>query len=310
MKKIDFFCIGAQKSGTSWLYYRLNDLSDFSLPYIKELHYFDRSTCYPSPNKWSKLKLAERIFNCQLMYNAILEISSAIYRFNWHKTKWMLNWHLSKIDDSWYESLFSNLDGITGDITPAYSILEIEDVKKMHAVSPDAKIIFLLRNPVRRAISQFRFYYQSRDISNIGLNDETIIEFIEDQTQTLRSNYLRTINIYSKVFKRSNILIAFYDAIIDQPDKLLSGIVNFLGGNESNIDSRILLKKINVSKKIAISSNIEEYLKEKYKPLIKKLSSIFGGYCKKWEDELNNNKVESKEYYPFITLNKIKPRGF
>ena len=32
---------------------------------------------------------------------------------------------------------------ITGDITPAYSILEVNDIKKMYKLSPDAKLCLL-----------------------------------------------------------------------------------------------------------------------------------------------------------------------
>ena len=38
----DFFCIGAQKGGTRWLYDQLQLHPDFWMPPVKELHYFDR----------------------------------------------------------------------------------------------------------------------------------------------------------------------------------------------------------------------------------------------------------------------------
>ena len=53
-------------------------------------------------------------------------------------------------------SLFELERGITGDITPSYSILEDKDVARMHATVPNAKIIFLMRNPFDRAWSNFR----------------------------------------------------------------------------------------------------------------------------------------------------------
>ena len=34
--------MNSQKAATSWLYERLNELPDFSMPYIKELHFFYR----------------------------------------------------------------------------------------------------------------------------------------------------------------------------------------------------------------------------------------------------------------------------
>lgn len=38
----DFICIGAQASGSSWLYQQLKEHPDFDLPDKKEIHYFDK----------------------------------------------------------------------------------------------------------------------------------------------------------------------------------------------------------------------------------------------------------------------------
>ena len=37
----DFVCIGAPKSGTTWLYRNLNTHPSIWIPAVKELHYFD-----------------------------------------------------------------------------------------------------------------------------------------------------------------------------------------------------------------------------------------------------------------------------
>ncbi len=48
-KEIDFIGIGAQKSGSSWLFKNLRALPDFSLQEVKEFHYFDRSPQLSNP---------------------------------------------------------------------------------------------------------------------------------------------------------------------------------------------------------------------------------------------------------------------
>ena len=37
-----------------------------------------------------------------------------------------------------------------GEITPAYSTLGPDDVRRVHRLVPDARIIFMMRNPVER----------------------------------------------------------------------------------------------------------------------------------------------------------------
>src|SRR6201987_4886933 len=38
----DFLCVGAHKSGTTWLYQQLDSHPDFWMPPVKELHYLDQ----------------------------------------------------------------------------------------------------------------------------------------------------------------------------------------------------------------------------------------------------------------------------
>tara|TARA_B100000927_G_scaffold269503_1_gene244968 strand:+ start:179 stop:1105 length:927 start_codon:yes stop_codon:yes gene_type:complete len=304
--KIDFFCIGAQKAATSWLYKRLDELPDFSMPYIKELHFFDRSIKYPSPNKWSR-SLITRILDFDLLSNSVHELASSLYRCNFKKTRWMLKWHFSHINDDWYLSLFKNLNQITGDITPAYSILEVNDIKKMHKLSPDAKIVFIIRNPIDRSLSHLKFFHQTRDKSINELSFDEIKLFLNSKNQTLRSDYLRTLNNYSKVFSPANILVGFYDAIVNNPHAFLNDVVIFLGANKNQISSLNINDKINVSKKDIIDSEILDFVTKKYTTEIRKLSQIFGGYCSKWENELDNKK-QNTELYDSVTLDKIKLR--
>ena len=61
--KINFLVIGAQKSGTSWLFKQFDKSSQITLPPIKELHYFDRSVDYLSPNFLATTSLTSRLLN-------------------------------------------------------------------------------------------------------------------------------------------------------------------------------------------------------------------------------------------------------
>ncbi len=300
---IDFYCIGAQKAATSWLYERLNELPCFSMPYIKELHFFDRSEKYPSPSKLSR-PLVSRLLDYDILSTSMLEVFSSVYRKNFKKMRWMLNWHFSNINNDWYLSLFENLSLISGDMTPAYSILDVVDIKKMYKLSPDSKIIFILRNPIERAISHLKFYHQSRGVLIDKLSINEIKFFLDSDNQVLRSDYLRTLNNYSKVYNSSNILVGFYDAIVDHPNSFLKEVVSFLGGKKNQISSLKSNRKINVSKKEVIDQKILNYVIQKYASDIKKLSKIFGGYCSLWENRFDDNKQPQKTYST-ITLDKI-----
>ena len=71
---------------------------------------------------------------------------------------------------------------------------------EIYEINPDVKIVFLVRSPIERAWSQFRF--SRRNLSTLKIDDydfEEFRDFILHPKQQLRSNILRTLNIYEKV---------------------------------------------------------------------------------------------------------------
>lgn len=297
-KKIDFIGIGAHKSGTSWLYSCLMQLPDFSLPPIKEIHYFDRSSKYPSPNHLEKTNFIERVKNYNWTKEALITIIKHLLKGNFKRVKWYSKWYFSKYNDDWYLSLFNSFKGLTGEISPSYSILDEEDISKMYKIAPQARIIFLIRNPIDRAWSNFRFnskFINNFDIRSVNTND--IEKFMNSKHQELRSNYIHTMENYSRIFPKNQILVCFYDAIKDNPLNLLNEIVKFIGGNTNHIEKYCnVSQKVNVSKEMEMPIAILDFLKEKYHGQIQHLAEVYGGYCSKWYSDLyeehNVNKVE------------------
>ena len=72
--KINFIGIGAQKSGTSWLYKQFEKSNQIDITPIKELHYFDRSQRYPSPNFLGVTKLFFEYLNPKWTFKALLQL--------------------------------------------------------------------------------------------------------------------------------------------------------------------------------------------------------------------------------------------
>ena len=60
------------------------------------------------------------------------------------------------LDDDWYVSLFADRGGkkVAGEVTPEYALIGISGLKHLKRLAPDARIIFIMRNPVTRAWSQ------------------------------------------------------------------------------------------------------------------------------------------------------------
>lgn len=292
---IIFLGIGAQKSGTTWLFRRMDELSEFTLPYIKEFHYFDRSNTYPTPNHLSNKYLINRIKDKSFIKKSLFNIyKTGIVTNDVKRIKWMIKWYFSNYNDKWYLSMFNTFKGITGEISPSYAILNDNDIKKAYDILPNIKIIYLIRNPIDRAWSNYRYFLKLKGIHHLEtgmLNNDEIIEFMNSDNQHLRSNYIDTIDRFQKYYNKNQILIGFYDAIKEQPENLLQGIVKFLGGNTSKIQEECNLSKIdNISPKMKIPENIRNFLIDKYSPMMKELANRYGSYCQTWYSEASKNK--------------------
>jgi len=307
---IDFWGIGAHKSGTTWLYRQLKLVPGFDMLPIKELHYFDRNPKYLSLNTLSEPNFFRRLGDFKWMKKAIIYIPSAVKKGRWNDFLFFIKWYFSYYNDDWYLSLFKFFNSVTGEITPEYSMLNKEEIKTMYKLSPNAKLILLLRNPIDRAWSQYRF--EKRKIKNFSVDtssDEEIIEFMESEFQSLRSDYIRTINNFSSIFPKDQILIGFYDAIIDDPERLLIEITNFIGVKSENSIKELPLKAVaNKSVELECPSKVNNYLKARYHDQIKELADQYGGYFNKWYQETyNSNSTNSNTLlFPTIMIDNAK----
>src|SRR5256885_13616443 len=117
----DFLCVGAQKAGTSWLYRQLERHPDFWMPPVKELHYFDELSRIPAVACARPRGDRDRRF-----LENIKDLSAR-----------------SHLDLEDYARLFEPKGSLlSGDITPAYSMLSDEGIERIVDRFPNLKVIF------------------------------------------------------------------------------------------------------------------------------------------------------------------------
>jgi hypothetical protein len=287
--KPDFLGIGMQRAGTTWLWSRLRTHPNVWMPPLKELHYFSRSPKYPSRSHLDARYPIIRLLrpSSGLSKLARRELTAAFRAKDWGRLRWTLRYLLGPYNDAWYLSLFRDGRGkVKGEITPAYAMLEPEDVKHVRELLPDLKIILLLRNPMDRAWSHARRWWMEGRLRDMHALDE-IKAFIDSSDQTLRSDYIRTIDIWGNCFPRERLFIGFYDEIVHNPEGLLSRMGEFLGivGPLRYENSGDLRERVNPADSMEIPSKIRRYLAEKYCPDLEQLSHLVGGYSQTWLSE-------------------------
>ena len=196
--KVDFFIVGAPKSGTTSLYHYLNEHLEVEMSSQKEPDYF------------SDYALQE-----QGMY----------YRKN-------------RIDNiNKYNGLFTpNAVKLRGEASVSY--LFYNDVpQKIKDYNQKSKIIIILRNPIDRAFSHYLMDYRLglvsesfEDIINKKSKHKNAHLFYQQYIQV--SEYAPQIKRYLNVFKRENILFIDYEDFKNDVAEVVNNVYLFLGVND------------------------------------------------------------------------------
>lgn len=132
----------------------------------------------------------------------------------------------------WYENHFSDLN-VSGEITPAYSVLPEASVKSIKKYLPNAKILFIVRNPLDRIWSQIRMMKAgwNRNPISSEIDLYSLVKLFDSPAVELRSNYLRTFLIWRSAFGENSFLTLSFSELLTQEG--LVKLFKFLGVCES-----------------------------------------------------------------------------
>ena len=289
--KPEFICIGAQKAGTTWLHANLQRHPDFAMPPVKELHYFDRASHYASADHLTVTRFRDRWADKVWRKKMVGDIWRPARSLKFAKARWWSRFHFADFSDEWYLSLFSDCRGITGDVSPSYTILDEEDVARMHRLLPDARLILLIRDPVDRAWSMFRYLEQfgfPLDLDDI----DTFRTRVDAPQQDRRSDYRRALELFLRYYPPDQLLVGFFDAIREDPEGLLGAVCQYLGAAAPAIEGGSLRKEVNRSRRQdSCPPEFRGYLERKYRPLMEWLADRFDGYAARWLVQLDGGEI-------------------
>jgi hypothetical protein len=290
----DFIGIGAQRTGSTWLYRCLSKHPEIWMPPIKEIHFFD---WLDNPTKFSRRK--KKYFRDLRKRYKFYKLPRSEKKKNRPNLRWDMNYFLSRRDIQWYSSLFyQGVNKITGEITPEYMMLTKKMVEDIYTYNPKLKIIFIMRDPIDRVWSAtIKHLAKMNKRDALEISDEEFLKFIKNRGTLMRTNYLRALTIWESVFPAPQIHIDFFDNIQENPQAVLLQIFEFLGveANKEYIVKNPHKKVASTIKyKIQIPRAIEVKIGEENIYQLEKLSQRFGGHATKWlartNKVLENNK--------------------
>jgi hypothetical protein len=227
----DFIGIGAPRSGTSWLYEVLSRHPALWLPPVKELHYFDEPAHSKRYHSYLRMRLISGLW-----------VRRPLSRFD-------LYYFLGRRSDAWYCNLFEPARRrglLTGEITPAYSILNEAALQRLKTLSPEVKLIYVMRDPVMRSWSAVMKLRRKRGLAGVPAGEEAI-HYARTEGVWKRSSYLDSVERLERVFRRDQIFYGFFEHLTEDPTAFVTDLLKFLGVAPGDVARLLPRAPINVA---------------------------------------------------------------
>lgn len=220
-RKPGALCIGAQKAGTSWLAQMLGQHPQIWIPPFKEVQFFNHRFI-PEHQRWiawhyrnKPQEIRDRHLKREVPLppelDAYLTAITSGRMFHNH----------------WYKRVFAPAPeyAMPMDFTPEYSTLPEEGVAFVADFIPKAKIIYLIRHPVDRAISQLRMNLRRENRTPQTLADW--LTEIENPVLQDRGDYATYIPRWRRYFP--DMLLIPFGRISADPATVMDIVEDYLG---------------------------------------------------------------------------------
>jgi len=128
----------------------------------------------------------------------------------------------------WYASLFAGATGrqLCGESSTHYTKLPTHPhaAERMHALLPKARLIYVMRDPVERVVSQYLHEWSTREVEG---SLEAALQ--RHERFVAYSCYARQLEPYLELYGASVILPVFFERMVAFPDEELARVCRFLG---------------------------------------------------------------------------------
>lgn len=212
----DFIGVGTQRAGTTWLFSALSRDPSYWMPLYKELDFFT-----PERSEWverDRLRVFHQLFGRMLKAGAV----------DPEALRHLAHVSLTEPQDlAWYRGLFAPAGPrCTGDISPSYFLLDEAGVARVAATLPRARAVMVLRDPLDRALSAWRFK-MSKGHWAVDMSDDELIATLTTGNAGRFADYAAAVGRWERHFA-GRIGIFFYEGLQHSPQDHLASISHFL----------------------------------------------------------------------------------
>ncbi|HEX7966554.1 MAG TPA: sulfotransferase domain-containing protein [Gammaproteobacteria bacterium] len=184
-----------------------------------------------------------------------------------------------------YEALFAPLDQpVRGEITPGYAILPPETIAVIYRRYPSLRLLLTLRNPLERAWSNAKMYLVLKGIvadeSQVdSVGDDWYIEHFRSDLSLRRGDYETCLRNWLGCFPREQLLLSFYDDLLEDPRGFLARSCGHIGVGASpyaDMEEDVLRRRVGTTAHPAIRPSLLQELRGLYADKIASLSDYLG----------------------------------
>ena len=281
-----FFCIGPGCSATTWIADHLKLQRDVWLPPIQELGYlhagFERFRGSRHLTlEWDWWNITKRIVR-----NKSLSLSA--------DRQFLANARaLAQVSDQIrdleaYRKLFEPAAGrITGDITPNYADLDVNEIRRFAPVLDGTQIFMIARDPVHRFWSAASTFWRHRIWDDIDFGSpEGAMSFFDSEHHQKQHLLSRIVDRWQAGIGRERLKIFMFDDLANNPKSTLKEIVAYVGADYRKripVVSAALNRKAR-EPKAPVSPDAREAIRQAFQPELERCAELFGHYGERWFD--------------------------
>jgi hypothetical protein len=251
----DFFIIGPQRTGTTWLHAHLRFHPQIFLSEPKELYFFS-SLKTRDPRRFVTDEIA--------WYLRFFRDPSWRYAAKTALCLWK-HWEL-------YRPV------MYGEATASYAALDPDVIDDMVALNPEVKAILMIRNPIERAWSHAKKdLVRNRRRRFEDVSAEEFRTFFSDAYQLRCAHYVQQHEHWSARLKSGHLFVGIFDEIATRPEAMLLDVMRFLGvRSERRYIARGVRNPVNPTEAARIPDQHRRFLEDLLGDDLRKLHDRFG----------------------------------
>lgn len=250
-------CVGAQKSGTTWLYNRLAQHPLMRIGPWKEFHYF--TTLHNGGLMGARLK-------AQAMKRYLeKDINEAARQIREQARGVSLSSRMAHLfgpmDDVWYASSFRGKGRFAMDFSPEYADLTDAGHEHIKRVSERRKIIFIMREPLDRALSAVRYVFKQSGRNAAEASHEEIMGIAERPVILSLSRYEQTIEMLQRHHPAEDLHFMFYESMMSNKTAALNEVCDWLGIDRLDTSTTDLERRDNATEALRLPRPVVDFLR-------------------------------------------------